>query len=111
MVSPDPADVAGDEVGRIWITAASFGWNGLKYIDRCSRPEGDMGGNIHVAREVQPAKCLHRARRARQTQRWHRLGGRALRSVTRAGARVLNVSGPMVLVECGAAEANRRARR
>src|SRR5882672_5190577 len=44
MVSPDPADVAGDEVGRIWITAASFGWSGLKYIDRCSRPEGTCAG-------------------------------------------------------------------
>jgi hypothetical protein len=30
---------------------------------------------------------------------------RAVQSVTRAGARVLDVSGPMVLVECGPAEA------
>jgi hypothetical protein len=30
---------------------------------------------------------------------------RALESVARAGVRVLDVSGPMVLVECGAAEA------
>jgi len=30
---------------------------------------------------------------------------RALQSVARAGARVLDASGPMLLVECGAAEA------